>query len=83
MTASGRKGAALSHAPDFVDIPPCHKRHPRRHTERRIAVSVREGDPIFSESIHMRRLNERMSVRTAIHRCVFIGHDDEKIGLLF
>ena len=31
----------------------------------------------------MRRLDKRVSVGTTEHRCVFIGHDDEKVGVLF
>ncbi len=28
-------------------------------------------------------LDERVSIGTAVHWCMFIGHDDEEIGVLF
>ena len=68
---------------DVMDVLAGHEGHPRGHTERRIAVGIGEGDTIFSESVHVWGLDERVSVGPAIHRCVFVGHDNEEIGLLF
>jgi len=70
--------------PDFVrrNVLTGHERSARRDAERGVAVIGVESDSHFSQSIHIWRLDDRVSVRRRELSAVLIGHDYKEVGFV-
>ena len=75
----GAHGCPVIPGADLVDEAPGHEGHARGHAQGRIAVSGVEGRAGLRQPLHVGRLNDGVPVDAAVHRRVFIGHDDENI----
>ena len=73
-------GSSVVPSADVVNIATCHEGHPRRRTKGRVTVGVGKCDAVGSETVHMRGLNQRVSIWSTVHRGMFVRHNEQNIG---